>query len=117
MGEQPFCIGVVTKAQFVVAHDINSATGNAAVGDRMIRIRKLEPIAAGSHTYVVTDRVLNVHSKFVRVGGLCLGEVARTAADAPLPTAANKRTCKYVEGAKWELGEDERVEIWSSIPH
>ena len=56
---QPFCIGVVTKAQFVVAHDINSATGNAAVGDRMIRIRKLEPIAAGSHTnwcqHVVAD--------------------------------------------------------------
>ena len=114
---QPFCIGVATKAQFVVAHDINSATGNAAVGDRMIRIRKLEPIAAGSHTYVVTDRALNVHSKFVRVGGLCLGEVARTAADAPLPTAANKRTGKYVEGAKWELDEDERVKIWSSIPH
>ena len=100
-----------------MAHDINSATGNAAVGDRMIRIRKLEPIAAGLHTYVVTDRALNVHSKFVRVGGLCLGEVARTAADAPLPTAANKRTCKYVEGAKWELDEDERVKIWSSIPH
>ena len=46
-----------------------------------------------------------------------MGEVARTAADAPLPTAANKRTCKYVEGAKWELDEDERVKIWSSIPH
>ena len=80
-------------------------------------IRKLEPIAAGSHTYVVADRALNVHSKFVRVGGLCLGEVAHTAADVPLPTAANKRTCKYVEGAKWELDEDERVKIWSSIPH
>lgn len=97
---QPFCIGVVSKAQFKVQHNTACSSGGVKQGDLLVTMRKLEPASAGSSTFVVTDRLLNVHSHCMRLCGIQTENEKRSKLGGVLVQGNDKSTGTYTEGQK-----------------
>ena len=113
---QPFCIGVISKTQFKVQHNTACSSGGVKQGDLLVTMRKLEPVNAGSSTFVVTDRLLNVHSHCMRLCGIQTENEKRSELDGVLVQGNDKSTGTHTEGQKVKISEETKASIWSSIP-
>ena len=113
---QPFCLGVVSDVEFEVQHHLQCATGEAKKKDKVIRIRKLEPVVAGGSVFEVTGRFLNVHSHFVRMRQVETEDERRTVLDGVLSKDQTKQTGSYTEGQKVSISDETKAALWSSVP-